>query len=174
MTTRKILIEPDPILRKKCSPLEKVDDQTRKLMKDMLETMYKAPGIGLAAIQIGILKRIVVIDISKDEEKKSPLFLVNPEIIFRSKNTSVYEEGCLSLPGQFAEIERPAECHLKYLDFDGKTKELKADGLLSTCIQHEVDHLNGILFIDYLSKLKKDMIIKKLIKHKKEIKRVIV
>ncbi len=174
MTMRKILIEPDPILRKKCSPIEKVDDQTRKLMKDMLETMYKAPGIGLAAIQIGILKRIVVIDISKDEEKKSPLFLVNPEIIFRSKNTSVYEEGCLSLPGQFAEIERPAECHLKYLDFDGKTKELKADGLLSTCIQHEVDHLNGILFIDYLSKLKKNMIIKKLLKQKKTSQRIVV
>ena len=117
MTIRKIIIEPDPILRKKCSPLEKVDDQTRKLMKDMLKTMYEAPGIGLAAIQIGILKRIVVIDISKDEEKKSPLFLINPEITFRSKKTSVYEEGCLSLPGQFAEIERPAECYLKYLDY---------------------------------------------------------
>ena len=174
MTIRKIIIEPDPILRKKCSPLEKVDDQTRKLMKDMLETMYKAPGIGLAAIQIGILKRIIVIDISKDEEKKNPLFLINPEITFRSKNTSVYEEGCLSLPGQFAEIERPAECHLKYLDFDGKTKELKADGLLSTCIQHEVDHLNGILFIDYLSKLKKNMIIKKLLKQKKTSQRIVV
>tara|TARA_Y100001970_G_scaffold59935_1_gene76343 strand:+ start:24 stop:548 length:525 start_codon:yes stop_codon:yes gene_type:complete len=174
MTMRKILIEPDPILRKKCSPLEKVDDQTRKLMKDMLETMYKAPGIGLAAIQIGILKRIIVIDISKDEEKKNPLFLINPEITFRSKNTSVYEEGCLSLPGQFAEIERPAECHLKYLDFDGKIKELKAEGLLSTCIQHEVDHLNGILFIDYLSKLKKNMIIKKLLKQKKTSQRIVV
>ena len=174
MTIRKIIIEPDPILRKKCSPLEKVDDQTRKLMKDMLKTMYEAPGIGLAAIQIGILKRIVVIDISKDPEKKSPLFLVNPEIIHLSKETSVYEEGCLSLPGQFAEIERPAKCHLKYIDFYGKEKELKADGLLSTCIQHEVDHLNGILFIDYLSKLKKDMIIKKLVKHKKEIERVVV
>ena len=174
MTTRKILIEPDPILRKKCSPLEKVDDQTRKLMKDMLETMYKAPGIGLAAIQIGILKRIIVIDISKDEEKKNPLFLINPEITFRSKNTSVYEEGCLSLPGQFAEIERPAECHLKYLDFDGKIKELKAEGLLSTCIQHEVDHLNGILFIDYLSKLKKNMIIKKFLKQKKTSQRIVV
>ena len=171
---RKILIEPDPILRKKCSPLEKVDDQTRKLMKDMLETMYKAPGIGLAAIQIGILKRIIVIDISKDEEKKNPLFLINPEITFRSKNTSVYEEGCLSLPGQFAEIERPAECTLKYIDYNGKEKELKADGLLATCVQHEVDHLNGILFIDYLSKLKKDMIIKKLVKQKKGIERVIV
>jgi len=174
MTIRKIIIEPDPILRKKCSPLEKVDDQTRKLMKDMLKTMYEAPGIGLAAIQIGILKRIVVIDISKDEEKKSPLFLINPEITFRSKKTSVYEEGCLSLPGQFAEIERPAECVLQYVDYNGKKKELKAKGLLATCIQHEVDHLDGILFIDYLSKLKKDMIIKKLVKHKKEIERIVV
>ncbi len=108
------------------------------------------------------------------KKKKTPLFLVNPEIIFRSKNTSVYEEGCLSLPGQFAEIERPAECHLKYINFDGKTKELKADGLLSTCIQHEVDHLNGILFIDYLSKLKKNMIIKKLLKQKKSSQRIVV
>ena len=143
-------------------------------MDEMLLTMYDAPGIGLAAIQVGILKRIVVIDISKEEEKKNPLFLINPQIIRKSKNTSIYEEGCLSLPGQFAEIERPAECHLKYIDFNGKEKELKADGLLSTCIQHEVDHLNGVLFIDYLSKLKKDMIIKKLVKHKKEIERVIV
>ncbi len=174
MTTKKILIEPDPILRKKCEPLEKVDDQVRKLMRDMIETMYEAPGIGLAAIQIGILKKIVVIDISKKEDKKEPLFLVNPEIIQQSKHTSVYEEGCLSLPGQFAEIERPAECTIKYIDFHGKEQSLKAEGLLATCIQHEVDHLNGILFIDYLSKLKKDMIIKKLVKHKKEISRIIV
>ncbi len=171
---RKIIIEPDPVLRKKCDPLEKVDDQTRKLMKDMLETMYNAPGIGLAAIQIGILKRLVVIDISKDQEKKEPLFLINPEIIHTSNKTSIYEEGCLSLPGQFAEIERPAECVLKYVDYQGIQKEMKAEGLLATCIQHEVDHLNGILFIDYLSKLKKDMIIKKLAKQKKEIERVIV
>ncbi len=171
---RKILIEPDPILRKKCEPLEKVDNGIRKLMKDMLETMYDAPGIGLAAVQVGILKRLVVIDISKDENKKDPLFLINPEIISKSENSSVYEEGCLSLPGQFAEIERPAECFLKYVDLNGKEKKLKAKGLLSTCIQHEVDHLNGVLFIDYLSKLKKDMIIKKLVKHKKEIKRVVV
>ena len=171
---RKILIEPDPILRKKCEPLEKVDDDIRKLMKDMLETMYDAPGIGLAAVQIGILKRLVVIDISKDKNKKDPLFLINPEIISKSESFSVYEEGCLSLPGQFAEVERPAECFLKYVDLSGKEKKLKADGLLSTCIQHEVDHLNGVLFIDYLSKLKKDMIIKKLIKNKKEIERVVV
>jgi len=171
---RKILTEPDPILRKKCEPLEKVDEETKKLMDDMLETMYAAPGIGLAAIQVGILKRLVVIDISKEEEKKKPIFLINPQILHQSKNTSVYEEGCLSLPGQFAEIERPAECTIKYIDYDGKEKELKSDGLLATCIQHEVDHLNGILFIDYLSKLKKDMIIKKLVKQKKEIERVIV
>ena len=171
---RKILTEPDPILRKKCEPLEKVDTETKKLMDDMLETMYAAPGIGLAAIQVGILKRLVVIDISKGEEEKKPIFLINPQIIHQSKKTSIYEEGCLSLPGQFAEIERPAECTLKYIDYNGKEKELKADGLLATCIQHEVDHLNGILFIDYLSKLKKDMIIKKLVKQKKEIERVIV
>ncbi len=171
---RNIIIEPDPILRKKCEPLEKVDTDTKKLMDDMLETMYAAPGIGLAAVQIGILKRLVVIDISRGEENKSPIFLINPEIINQSKQTSVYEEGCLSLPGQFAEIERPAECTLKYIDYNGKEKELKADGLLATCIQHEVDHLNGILFIDYLSKLKKDMIIRKLVKKKKEIERIIV
>ena len=173
MSKKKILIEPDPILRKKCEPLENVDDDVRKLMNDMLETMYKAPGIGLAAIQVGILKRIVVIDISK-EEKKNPLFLVNPEIIYKSKNTSVYEEGCLSLPGQFAEIERPAECNIKYIDYNGKEKKLETKGLLATCIQHEIDHLNGILFIDYLSKLKKDMIIKKLVKHKKDVERIVV
>ena len=171
---RKILTEPDPILRKKCEPLEKVDVDTKKLMDDMLATMYAAPGIGLAAVQVGILKRLVVIDISKGEEEKKPIFLINPQIIHQSKKTSVYEEGCLSLPGQFAEIERPAECAIQYIDYNGKEKDLKAEGLLATCIQHEVDHLNGILFIDYLSKLKKDMIIKKLVKQKKEIERVVV
>ena len=171
---RKILTEPDPILRKKCEPLEKVDTDTKKLMDDMLETMYAAPGIGLAAIQVGILKRLIVIDITKGEEKKSPIFLINPSIVHQSKKTSVYEEGCLSLPGQFAEIERPAECTVKFINYDGKEKELKTDGLLATCVQHEIDHLNGVLFIDYLSKLKKDMIIKKLVKQKKGIERVIV
>ncbi len=171
---RNIIIEPDPILRKKCLPLEKVDDNLQKLMQEMLETMYQAPGIGLAAVQVGILKRVVVIDISRDENKKDPLYLINPVITHQSKETSVYEEGCLSLPGQFAEIERPANCMVKYIDYNGKEQEIKADGLLATCIQHEVDHLDGILFIDYLSKLKKDMIIKKLVKHKKEIERVIV
>ena len=174
MSQRKIVIEPDPILREKSVKLEKVDDELRTLLDDMLETMYAAPGIGLAAVQIGILKRLIVIDISKDQEKKSPLFLINPEIIFKSKKTSIHEEGCLSLPGHFAEIERPAECQVKFIDYNGKKKELQANGLLATCIQHEIDHLNGILFIDYLSKLKKDMIVKKLIKHKKEINKVVL
>ena len=174
MSQRNIVIEPDPILRKKSDVLEKVDDELRILLDDMLETMYSAPGIGLAAVQIGVLKRLIVIDISKDKEKKNPLFLINPEIIFRSEKTSIHEEGCLSLPGHFAEIERPAECQVKFINYEGKEKELKADGLLATCIQHEVDHLNGILFVDYLSKLKKDMIIKKLIKHKKELNKVIL
>ena len=174
MTNKKILIEPDPILRKKSSQLEKVDNEIRKLLDDMLETMYSAPGIGLAAVQVGILKRLIVIDISKEKESKKPLFLINQEIIFKSKKTSTHEEGCLSIPGYFAEIERPAECHIKFLDYFGKKKELKADGLLATCIQHEIDHLNGILFIDYLSKLKKDMIIKKLVKNKKELNKIVL
>ena len=174
MSKKNILIEPDPILRKKSQSLEKVDDELRKLMDDMLETMYAAPGIGLAAVQIGILKRLIVIDISKDDKKKEPLFFINPKITFQSEETSVYEEGCLSLPGHFAEIERPAECHVSYADYNGKNQELKASGLLATCIQHEIDHLNGVLFIDYLSKLKKDMIIKKLKKQKKEIDKAIL
>ena len=174
MSQRKIVIEPDPILRKKSEILEKVDDDLRKLLDDMLETMYSAPGIGLAAVQVGILKRLIVIDVSKEKDKKNPLFLINPEIISKSENTSTHEEGCLSLPGHFAEIERPAECHIKYINYEGKEKEIKASGLLSTCIQHEVDHLNGILFIDYLSKLKKDMIVKKLVKHKKELNKVVL
>ncbi len=174
MSQKSIIIEPDPLLRKKSNNLEKVDDETRKLLDDMLETMYAAPGIGLAAVQIGILKRLIVIDISKEKEKKNPLFLINPKINFKSTKTSVYEEGCLSLPGYFAEIERPAECNISYLDYNGKKKDLEASGLLATCIQHEIDHLDGILFIDYLSKLKKDMIIKKLIKHKKEMNKVVL
>ena len=174
MSKRKIVIEPDPILRKKSDSLEKVDNELRSLLDDMLETMYSAPGIGLAAVQIGILKRLIVIDISKEKNKKNPLFLINPEIVSKSKNTSIYEEGCLSLPGHFAEIERPADCEIRYIDYDGKKRELKANGLLSTCIQHEIDHLDGVLFIDYLSKLKKDMILKKLIKHKKELNKIVL
>ena len=174
MCVIKILTEPNPFLRKKSKPVDKVDDSVRELMDDMLETMYKAPGIGLAAIQIGVPKRIIVLDISKNPEKKEPMYFVNPEIVSASKNDATYEEGCLSVPGQFAEIDRPDKCHVKYLDYNGETKELKAEGLLATCIQHEIDHLEGILFIDYLSKLKKSMIIKKLSKQKKELERIVV
>ena len=174
MTIRKILTEPDPFLRQKSQSVEKVDDSIRKVMDDMLETMYDAPGIGLAAIQIGIPKRIIVLDISKDPEKKEPMYFINPEKIYTSKDQATYEEGCLSVPGQFAEIDRPDKCHIKYLDYNGDSKELKAEGLLATCIQHEMDHLEGILFIDYLSKLKRSMITKKLSKQKKELERIVV
>ena len=174
MTLRKILTEPNKILRQKSIPVESVDKDMQKLMDDMLETMYAAPGIGLAAIQVGVPKRIIVLDIQQKEGQKNPLFFVNPEIIEKSKNLTTYEEGCLSVPGQFAEIDRPDQCHIKYLDYDGNKKEMKAEGMLATCIQHEMDHLEGILFIDYLSKLKKTMIIKKLSKQKKELERIVV
>jgi len=164
MTIRPILKEPNKILRQVSMPVEEVGIEEQTLMSDMLETMYAAPGIGLAAIQIGIPKRIIVMDISNDKEKKEPRYFVNP--IIKNKNTvkAKYEEGCLSVPNQFAEIERPSSCEVEYLDYDGKKKLLKADGLLATCIQHEMDHLEGILFIDYLSKLKRSMILKKLSK----------
>jgi len=174
MTIRKILTEPDPFLRQKSTRVEKVNDEIRALMDDMLETMYEAPGIGLAAIQIGVPKRVIVIDLSKDKEKKNPMYFVNPEIITKSDNDVSYEEGCLSVPNQFAEISRPDICKLKYFDYDGHEKILEAKGLLATCIQHEMDHLEGILFIDYLSKLKKSMIIKKLSKQKKTLERIVV
>ena len=173
MTVKTILTEPNKILRQVSKPVEKVTEKEQKLMDDMLETMYEAPGIGLAAIQIGVPKRVIVMDLAKDE-KKSPLYFVNPEIILKSQNNSAYEEGCLSVPGQFAEINRPEKCHIKYLDYRGESKELKAEGLLATCIQHEIDHLEGILFIDYLSKLKKSMIVKKLSKEKKSLERIVV
>ena len=173
MAIRKILTEPDPFLRQKSTDVEKVDDNTRKLMDDMLETMYDAPGIGLAAIQIGVPKRVIVIDLSRDE-KKTPMYFVNPKIIVKSEINSTYEEGCLSVPGQFAEVDRPDKCHISYLDYNGQKQELKAEGLLATCIQHEMDHLEGILFIDYLSKLKKNFIVKKLSKQKKALERIIV
>ena len=164
MTIRKILIEPDPLLRKTSVEVDKVDSKIQQIMDDMLETMYDAPGIGLAAIQIGIPKRIIVIDLAKEGEKKNPLFIVNPQIVFKSDNEATYEEGCLSIPGQFAKIQRPEKCTIKFLDYEGKEKEIKTEGLLATCIQHEIDHLNGILFIDHLSKLKREIILKKAIK----------
>ena len=173
MAIRKILTEPDPFLRQVSHDVENVNEDIRKLMDDMLETMYAAPGIGLAAIQIGLAKRVIVIDLSKEEEKK-PLYFVNPKVIIKSKNNCTYEEGCLSVPGQFAEVDRPDECEVNYLDYYGQKKKLKAKGLLATCIQHEMDHLEGILFIDYLSKLKKNYIVKKLSKQKKALERIVV
>ena len=174
MTIRKILTEPDPFLRQKSIKVEEVNDEIRSLMNDMAETMYDAPGIGLAAIQIGVPKRVIVIDLSKNGEKKNPFYFVNPEILIKSEIDASYEEGCLSVPNQFAEISRPDTCKVKYLDYEGKEKILDAKGLLATCIQHEMDHLEGILFIDYLSKLKKSMIVKKLSKQKKNLERIVV
>ena len=164
MALRQILIEPNPVLRQKSLPVDVVDEDLQQLMSDMLETMYAAPGIGLAAIQIGVPKRIIVLDIDQKEGQKKPMFFVNPEITLKSKNYSTYEEGCLSVPGQFAEINRPEKCNIKYLDFYGDKKEIEATGMLATCIQHEIDHLNGILFIDHISKLKREIILKKAIK----------
>tara|TARA_B100000945_G_scaffold95505_1_gene74667 strand:- start:301 stop:825 length:525 start_codon:yes stop_codon:yes gene_type:complete len=174
MAIRKILTIPDPVLRQKSLAVKKIDKDIKNLMDDMIKTMYDAPGIGLAAIQIGVPKRVVVMDLSKDSDKKEPMYFINPEITWKSNVNSIYEEGCLSIPNQFAKIERPDKCHVKYLDYNGEEKEIKTEGLLSTCIQHEVDHLNGILFIDYLSKLKKDIIVKKVSKDKKELERVVV
>ena len=185
MTLKKILTEPNKILREKSLKVDRVDEDLQKLIDDMLETMYAAPGIGLAAIQVGVPKRVIVLDIGwrdkpeiindeKQKERKNPMCFVNPEIITKSANNSIYEEGCLSVPGQFAEIERPDKCHIKYLDYYGQPKELVAEGMLATCIQHEMDHLEGILFIDYLSKLKKSMIVKKLLKQKEQIDRIVI
>ena len=166
MAVKTILTEPDQLLRQISKPVKKVGKEEQKLMDDMLETMYSANGIGLAAIQIGVPKRIIVMDISKDANKKTPRYFVNPVIKNKDILKSTYEEGCLSVPNQFAEIDRPKNCDVEYLDYNGEKKLLKAEGLLATCIQHEMDHLEGILFIDYLSKLKKTMIIKKLSKMK--------
>ena len=167
MSILTIVKEPDPILRKKSLPVKEVNGEIKKLMKNMLETMYAAPGIGLAAVQVGILKRIMVIDISVDSSLKKPIFFVNPKIVWKSDILETKQEGCLSIPGHFGNIKRPEACHVRYLDYSGKEKILKADGLLATCIQHEIDHCNGILFIDHLSKLKKNFIVKKLIKAQK-------
>ena len=166
MTVKTILTEPNKLLRQISIPVEKVGKEEKQLMDDMLETMYAANGIGLAAIQIGVPKRIIVMDISKDENKKEPRYFVNPKIKNKDTSKNTYEEGCLSVPNQFAEIDRPKKCDVEYLDYNGEKKTLKAEGLLATCIQHEMDHLEGILFIDYLSKLKKTMILKKLSKNK--------
>jgi len=174
MTIKTIITEPNKILRQKSKNVVSVGRDEQQLMDDMLETMYAANGIGLAAIQIGIPKRIIVMDISKSDENKKPMFFVNPIIKNKDKELSIYEEGCLSVPNYFAEIERPKKCDVEYLDYNGNKKILNAEGLFATCIQHEMDHLEGILFIDYLSKLKKTMIIKKLSKQNVKPGRIVV
>ena len=174
MSVKTILVEPDKILRQKSQPVNTVGRDEQKLMNDMIDTMYAANGIGLAAIQIGVPQRIIVMDISRDKENKNPMYFVNPVIKNKDLEKSIYEEGCLSVPNQFAEIERSCKCEVDYLDYNGKKEILKAEGLLATCIQHEIDHLEGILFIDYLSKLKKSMIVKKLSKQKNKPDRIIV
>ncbi len=174
MAIKTIITEPNKILRQKSLPVDMVGQEEKRLMDDMLETMYKAKGIGLAAIQIGVPKRIIVMDISKNDEKNNPMYFVNPIIKNKNPENSTYEEGCLSVPNFFAEVDRPKKCDVEYLDYNGKKKILNAEGLLATCIQHEMDHLEGILFIDYLSKLKKTMIVKKLSKKKDRPIRIIV
>ena len=155
---------PDPALRRRAAPVETVDDTVRRLIEDMLETMYDAPGIGLAAPQVGVSKRVVVVDCSDDDGPRQPIRMVNPEIVWQSGESSTREEGCLSVPGFHGEVSRPSGIKVRYLDEDGKEREIASEGLLATCIQHEVDHLDGVLFIDYLSRLKRDMINRKLAK----------
>ena len=174
MTVKTILTEPNKILRQVSLPVEKIGKEEQVLMDDMLETMYMAKGIGLAAIQVGVPKRIIVMDIGNRDKEKEPMYFVNPIIKNKNSKHSTYEEGCLSVPNQFAEVNRPSSCEVEYLDYNGKKKILKASGLLATCIQHEMDHLEGILFIDYLSKLKKMMIVKKLSKQKNKVDRIVV
>jgi peptide deformylase len=161
MSIKPLIILPDPILRTVSKPVERVDAPLQKLADDMLATMYDAPGIGLAAIQVGEPLRMLVIDLAKEDETPAPFVFINPQVLGSSDERSVYEEGCLSIPDYYAEVERPATVRVSYLDRDGKTQEIEADGLLATCLQHEIDHLDGVLFIDHISKLKRDMVVKK-------------
>lgn len=167
MAVLPIIIAPDPRLKKVCAPVERVDRDIRALMDDMLETMHDAPGIGLAAPQVGVLKRVLVVDTARDGEEKRPLRMANPELVWVSDEDATYEEGCLSLPEHYAEVVRPGAVKVRYLDHEGELRELAAEGLLATCIQHEMDHLDGILFIDHISALKRNMILRKLLKAKK-------
>jgi peptide deformylase len=164
MTVRPILILPDAKLRLISQPVAKIDTETRKLVSDMFDTMYDAPGIGLAAVQVGVMRRVITMDIAREGEAKQPLALINPEIISASEELSVYSEGCLSIPEYYEEVERPARVVVRYTNLDGATIETEADGLLATCVQHEIDHLNGVLFIDHISKLKRDRVSKKFAK----------
>ena len=174
MTIKDIITVPDETLKKISKPVEKVGTNEIKLVNDLFETMYKSDGIGLAAVQVGILKRILVIDVSSQDKKNKPMTFINPVIKKVSEETSIYEEGCLSIPNTFIEIERPKICEIEFIDIKGKIQNLKCDGLLSTCLQHEINHLDGKLIIDHLSKLKRDLIIKKISKSKKNPDRIIV
>lgn len=168
MTIRPLIILPDPVLRQVSRPIERVDSALRSLSDDMLETMYDAPGIGLAAIQVGEPIRMLVVDLAKENEPKAPRIFVNPEIVARSQERSVYEEGCLSIPDYYAEVERPASVTVRHLDLEGGQYEIEADGLLATCLQHEIDHLDGVLFIDHISRLKREMVVRRFRKMAKE------
>jgi peptide deformylase len=162
-----ILTAPDPALKKISAPVKQVDASVRKLMDDMLETMYHAPGIGLAAPQVGVLKRVIVLDLAREGEEPQPLRIANPEIVWVSDDDATYNEGCLSVPEHYADVVRPGACRVKYLDQDNKQREIAAEDLLATCLQHEIDHLDGVLFIDHLTSLKRNMILRKLLKAKK-------
>jgi len=161
MSIKPLIILPDPVLRQVSKPVEQIDSSVKKLAADMFETMYDAPGIGLAAIQIGVPLRMLVIDLAKQDEPKAPQIFINPEVVASSDDRSTYEEGCLSIPEYYADVERPSSVRVKFVDGNGKEKELEADGLMATCLQHEIDHLNGVLFIDYISKLKRDMVVRR-------------
>ena len=174
MSVKKIITVPDKILRKISTPVNQVGNQEQKLIDDLFESMYYSNGIGLAAIQIGIAKRVIVLDVSGNDKEKNPMCFINPIIKKKSEKVSTYEEGCLSIPDTFIEIERPSICEVEYLDYEGNKKNIKCEGLLSTCIQHEIAHCDGELIIDYLSKLKKDIVIKKLSKQKKNPDRILV
>jgi peptide deformylase len=167
MASLPIIIAPDPRLKKKAKKVERVDAETRRLMDDMLETMYAAPGIGLAAPQVGVLRRVIVLDIATEDEARAPIRMANPELIWVSDDDASYNEGCLSLPEHYADVVRPASIRVRYLDENDELRELEADGLLATCIQHEMDHLDGVLFVDHISALKRNMILRKLLKSKK-------
>jgi peptide deformylase len=165
-----IIVAPDPRLKRRAAPVERVDPEIRRLMDDMLETMHAAPGIGLAAPQVGVLKRVIVVDVAREGEEPQPYRMANPEVVWASDDDAAYEEGCLSLPEHYAEVVRPAAVEVRYLDHEGEARKLAADGLLATCVQHEIDHLDGVLFVDHLTALKRNMILRKLSKAKKQAK----
>lgn len=174
MSTREIITVPDPLLRKISKPVERVDDELRALLDDMLETMYEAPGIGLAAIQVAVPRRILVMDVSRDEENKQPFFLINPKIVSSSDEMLIHDEGCLSIPEYFAEVERPASVAVSYIDREGKQQQAEFNNLLARVVQHEIDHLDGKQFIDYISKLKRDRIVRKLTKDRKRLDQLVL